>query len=120
MKNISKQILLKRSIQKLCPQCGKTKIFTKWLNTIEECPHCHFNFEEKHGDTWIFTYMTTAGLTGIIILFMLLITPPNFVNRQIYILVIAFSTIMLTLPIRKALAFAILYWFEVKIEKKKE
>lgn len=58
--------------------------------------------------------MTTAGLTGVIVVVMLLIDVPDVLLGQIGVLVVWLFVILLTLPVRKAIAIGIDYHFERK------
>jgi hypothetical protein len=56
--------------------------------------------------------MTTAGLTGLIVVVMLLIDVPNVLLGQIGVLVVWLFVILLTLPLRKAIAIGMDYYLE--------
>lgn len=101
--------VLVHGILKRCPQCGKGKLYARWNVLHSECSQCGCEFERRGGDTWFFTYMTTAFLTGIIVLWMFLYPITNHLLGQTIVVVGWFVMIVLTLPHRKGIAIAIDY-----------
>lgn len=73
---------------------------------------CGLVYERQTGDTWFFMYMTTAGLTGLLVVTMFIVRPPAVWMGQLAICVAALLLIVLTLPFRKGLAVAINYLLE--------
>jgi drug/metabolite transporter superfamily protein YnfA len=61
-------------------------------------------------------YMTTAGITGVFLLAMFLVTPQNVVWGKIEAAVLALVVFLATQPIRKGLAIAIEYWVDSRLE----
>jgi len=59
-------------------------------------------------------YMSTAALTGMIVLAMLLTRPPTILIGRLVVLFAAFCLIGLTLPYRKGIAMAIEYLVETR------
>ena len=103
---------LLRGLRQRCPRCGKAPLFAGWNRLHETCPVCGLEFERRVGDTWFFMYMTTAGLTGSLVVAMFLIRPRVIWVGQILVALAAVAIIGLTLPHRKGLAVAIDYWIE--------
>jgi hypothetical protein len=66
-------------------------------------------FEPDNGDQWAFMYLTTGGMTGIIIAAIVFIRPPVFWIGRVAVFVAAVTTIVCTLPRRKGLAVALDY-----------
>ena len=64
------------------------------------------------GDTWFLMYMTTAGLTGSLVVAMFLIRPRVVWVGQLLVCLAAVAIIGLSLPYRKGLAVAINYLVE--------
>lgn len=95
-----------------CPRCGKGLLFAGWNHLHETCPVCGLEFERRVGDTWFFMYMTTAGLTGSLVVAMFLLRPRVIWVGQILVALAAVAIIGLSLPYRKGLAVAIDYWIE--------
>lgn len=110
--------VLTRGLLKRCPQCGKGKIFTGWNTVCERCAYCGCDLERRGGDSWFFTYMSTAFLTGILILFMWQCQLSSLFIEQVIIVAGWFVMIVLTLPNRKSLAIAMDYWMEEKLSEK--
>jgi len=46
-----------------------------WNRLRESCPVCSLRYERHTGDTWFFMYMSTAGLTGFLVVCMFLLRP---------------------------------------------
>ena len=88
------------------------RLFLGWNRLRDACPVCGLAFEPGSGDTWFFMYMTTAGLTGTLIVAMFLIRPRVVWIGQVAVLLAAFVLIGLTLPLRKGLAVALDYLVE--------
>ena len=103
---------LLRGLRQQCPRCGKGPLFAGWNRLHETCPVCGLEFERRVGDTWFFMYMTTAGLTGSLVVTMFLLRPRVIWVGQILVALAAAAIIGLTLPHRKGLAVAIDYWIE--------
>jgi len=108
--------ILRRGFERHCPQCGKEKIFGRWNVLRKSCPRCGCEIERRGGDTWFFTYMTTAFLTGLFVLWMFLFPMTNHLLGQVILVVGWFVLIVLTLPIRKGLAIAIDYLIDSRQE----
>jgi uncharacterized protein (DUF983 family) len=100
---------LGRGLRGRCPRCGVGRLFSGWNRLRDFCPACGLPFEPGSGDTWFFMYMTTAGLTGTLIVAMFLLRPRVVWMGQVAVLLAAFILIGLTLPLRKGLAVAIDY-----------
>jgi uncharacterized protein (DUF983 family) len=47
---------LGRGVRKLCPHCGKGRLFAGWRH-LERCPVCGLIYERNPGDTWAFTVL---------------------------------------------------------------
>lgn len=101
--------LVRRGACKRCPACGIGRLYDQWHDLREECAHCGLLFEPGAGDTWFFMYMTTGGITGVLIVLMLLVRPENLWLGRIVVLVCAIVTLFVTLPHRKGIAVALDY-----------
>ena len=104
--------LVQRALKLRCPRCGEGRLFVSWNRLRDDCPVCHLPFEPHSGDTWFFMYMTTAGLTGVLVVLMFLIRPAVLWVGQVVILAAAIVVIGLSLPRRKGLAVALDYLVE--------
>jgi uncharacterized protein (DUF983 family) len=102
------QVLL-RGLRKRCPRCGQGPLYRGWHQLLERCPACGLEYQPFLGNTWFFMYVTTAGLTGLLVLVMLLVRPPTLLSGQLMLFPAALLLIGGTLPYRKAVAIAIEY-----------
>jgi uncharacterized protein (DUF983 family) len=103
---------LLRGLRRRCPRCGEGPLFAGWNRLHEHCPVCGLEFERRVGDTWFFMYMTTAGLTGSLVVAMFLIRPRVIWIGQLVVSIAAVAVIGLSLPLRKGIAVALDYWIE--------
>ena len=103
---------LRRGLRGRCPRCGQGRLFRGFNRLRDECPACGLPFEPHSGDTWFFMYMTTAGLTGVLVVLMFLIRPAVVWAGQIAVAIAAVVVIGLSLPLRKGLAVALDYLVE--------
>src|SRR5919107_4816176 len=100
-----------------CPRCGKAPLFQGWNHLHERCAVCGLEIEARSGDTWFFMYMSTAGLTGSIVVIMFLLRPRVLWVGQLLVLVAAVLVIGLSLPLRKGVAIALDYLITRKREE---
>jgi uncharacterized protein (DUF983 family) len=100
---------LRRGLRLRCPRCGVGPLFRGWNRPKESCSSCGLVYERQPGDTWFFMYMTTAGLTGVLVVTMFLIRPRIVWLGQIAICIAALVVIVLSLPFRKGIAVALVY-----------
>ena len=78
----------------------------------EECPVCGLAFERRSGDTWFFMYMSTAALTGLLVVTMFLLHPRVLWIGQLLVCLAAVALIGFSLPYRKGIAVALDYLIE--------
>jgi uncharacterized protein (DUF983 family) len=109
---VSPTLALRRALALRCPRCGEGRLFHGWNKLNESCPACGLVYERQTGDTWFFMYMTTAGLTGVLVVTMFLLRPAVVWLGQVAICAAALVLIVLTLPLRKGIAVAINYLLE--------
>jgi uncharacterized protein (DUF983 family) len=102
---------LSRGVRLRCPRCGEGQLFASWNHLLETCPVCGLDFERRLGDTWFFMYMSTAGLSGALVVAMFLIRPRVVWIGQILVC-LAIAVIGFSLPYRKGIAVALDYWVE--------
>ncbi len=100
---------LKRVLRKKCPACGRGILFCAWNELATSCGDCGYIYEEEAGDNWGFVYLSTAFLTGLILLPMIFFTPSHLTLGRIMILIVALTLIIGTLPLRKAIAVGLNY-----------
>src|SRR5262249_43343668 len=96
------------------PQCGAIKLFTGWYDLRSRCPVCELDLRIHDQNTWAFMYLSTAVLTGLIVIGMLLIIPSNQWMGRAVVLVLAIGAIIGTLPLRKSIGVAIEYLVDLR------
>lgn len=105
-----------RGMRLRCPRCGKGKLFEKWGLLEVRCEECALPLRVYDENTWFFMYMSTAGITGIFILSMLLMTPPqNEVPAKIGVGLLSLAVFFFTHQSRKGMAVAWEYWLDSKL-----
>lgn len=100
---------LYRGFSKRCPRCGVGGLFSGWHTVRPCCPACGLAYEPLDGDSWWFMYLSTAFLSGLIIVGMILIVPSDRWAGRSTVLAIWIVFVLLSLPRRKGLAIAIDY-----------
>jgi len=87
-------------------------MFQGWNHLHERCAVCGLEIEARSGDTWFFMYMSTAGLTGSLVVAMFLIRPRVIWIGQLVVCLAAIAIIGFSLPYRKGIAVALDYFVE--------
>src|SRR5438552_10952636 len=107
--SLSRQ-LIGRAIRLRCPRCGEGKIFRRVLTYSEytNCPRCGLRYDPR-GESLAFMYVSTAFLTGVMVIVMLLMHPESIASGRTVVIPIALALYVFTLPVRKALAIALNY-----------
>jgi uncharacterized protein (DUF983 family) len=105
----SRQVL-GRALRLRCPRCGEGKIFRRLITYSEytNCPRCGLHYDPR-GESLAFMYVSTAFLTGVMVVAMLLMHPESIASGRMVIIPIALALYLSTLPVRKALAIALNY-----------
>ena len=98
--------VLLRGLRQRCPRCGIGRLFERWQTLRDKCPECGLSFEPGQGDTWAFMYLSTAFITGIILIGMLLLVPTQQWIGRIVVAAAAVVGIVGTLSARKGLSIA--------------
>lgn len=104
--------ILRQVLRLRCPRCGVGRLYLRWNVLCERCPSCGLDIQRREQEAWFFIYMTTAGLTGVVILPMLWIDLQNVFLGHAGAVAGWFILILLTLPARKALAIGIDFYLE--------
>ena len=104
--------LVLRGARRKCPKCGEGKIYERWNVIYENCLSCGWALRKREPDSWFFMYISTAFTTGIFIVLMLVFTPSNLWVGRLLISIGWFFGILLSIPNRKGIAFAIECFFE--------
>ena len=105
---------LARGLARRCPRCGRGALFDGWYAPRERCAACGLELASLHPHTWAFMYISTAGMTGVIVVAMLLTHPPSAWLGRVLVLAGAIVLIIGTLPHRKGVALALEFLLESK------
>ncbi|HTL69979.1 MAG TPA: hypothetical protein VL404_01690 [Candidatus Eisenbacteria bacterium] len=100
-----------RAWRKLCPACGGSSLFEGGA-LRPACPSCGLLIRSREPDTWFFMYVSTAGITGIFVVLMLLVVPANRLLGRVAVGAAAIAAFFLTNPLRKSFAIALDYLAE--------
>ena len=100
---------IRRGWSKRCPHCGVGPLFIRWNKPYRNCPVCGYLFERDYGDVWPVLIVTDRIPIGIGIIFVYFgFRVENWRTGLIF-----FGSLMvplvLTIPRRYGLAFAITY-----------
>lgn len=90
---------LLRGAKMRCPQCGNGELYQEWNVLKHSCTKCGYALEDREGDCWFFLYSTTAALTGVFIIIILLWRPEHILFGRIGLGVASACVIALSLPI---------------------
>lgn len=108
---------LLRGLLRRCPRCGNGPLFERWYTIADRCSACDLDFVKSDSDTWAFMYISTAGLTGVIVLGMLILRPERMWVGWSVVLPVALALIVGSLPFRKGLAMAIEHVVDRRVER---
>ncbi len=106
--------IMLRGARMRCPRCSHDSLYQRWNVLKHHCAQCGYGFEEREGNCWFFLYSTTAALTGLFLVVMLLWRPSNLLVARVVLTGVAIGIIPLSLPIRKGIALALEYLSEVR------
>jgi uncharacterized protein (DUF983 family) len=100
---------IRRGWSKRCPHCGSGEMFIRWNKPHRNCSVCGYLFERDYGDVWWVLIVTDRIPIGIGIIFVFF----GFRVTNWRLGVLFFGSLMvpllLTIPRRYGLAFAITY-----------
>ncbi|MEK6797476.1 MAG: DUF983 domain-containing protein [Planctomycetota bacterium] len=105
---------LARGLTRQCPRCGQGRLFDGWYAVRTRCSNCDLDLVSMYEHTWAFMYLSTAFLTGSIVVAMFLLRPSAEGWGRFLYFVIAVILIVGSLPNRKGFALAIEYLVERK------
>lgn len=105
---------LLRGLRMRCPRCGLGKLFECFFRLRTVCDACGLDIAKRSADTWAPVYLSTAGLTGAVVVGMLVLRPANLVLGRMTLAIAALTAIVLTLPSRKGAAIALNYFIEMR------
>jgi uncharacterized protein (DUF983 family) len=100
--------LISRALRLRCPRCGEGPIFRRVVTYTEHpaCPHCGFAYDPR-GESLVFMYFSTAFLTGLLVVVMLLTNPEDLGWARARLVAGALALYFVSMPFRKALAIAL-------------
>jgi uncharacterized protein (DUF983 family) len=82
-------------------------MFARGLALRERCEVCGLDLARYGHDTWAMIYFSTAGLTGVVVIGLIVARPQNLMLGRFALGAIALAVIVLTLPFRKGAAIAL-------------
>ena len=95
---------LARGLTRQCPRCGQGRLFDGWYAVRTRCSNCDLDLVSMYEHTWAFMYLSTAFLTGSIVVAMFLLRPSAEGWGRFLYFVIAVILIVGSLPNRKGFA----------------
>jgi uncharacterized protein (DUF983 family) len=100
-----------RGLRLRCPRCGEGPIFRRIWTYSEHraCPRCGLVYDPR-GESLAFMYLSTAFITGLFFIVLLVMPPKNLVVYRIFLIGGALALYGVTMPVRKALAIALNYF----------
>ena len=104
--------ILLRGFRRKCPRCGCGALFRSWYTLRPDCSDCGLSYEGLARDTWALIYLSTAAMTGVVVVGVVTLRPFNVFVGRIVLACIAMALIVLTLPIRKGVAIALNHYVE--------
>lgn len=57
--------MLARALARRCLRCGSGGIFRRWLDLVERCPRCGYDFDREEG-YWIGALIVNTGATQLL------------------------------------------------------
>ena len=97
-----------------CPRCGDDTLYRRWNIFKNHCEACGYGFEDREGNCWFFLYSTTAALTGLFVILMLLWKPHDILLGRLVLGTASACVIALSLPMRKGIALALEFVTETR------
>ena len=101
-----------RGLRGRCPRCGRGRLFDRRYRLRAACDECRLPFETLGADTWALMYLSTAGLTGVVVVAMLVIRPESLLLGRAVLATAATAAIVCSLPARKGAAVSLNYFIE--------
>ena len=98
---------LGRGLRCRCPRCGKGALYQRLYQELERCPACGVEFDWYSGEVLGFLYLSTAFVTGLFVIAMLLWRPATLWMGRLTIVPLALVAYVVTSPFRKGTALAL-------------
>ena len=105
---------LLRGLRGRCPRCGRGRLFDRRFRLHHACQNCALAFEPLGADTWALMYLSTAGLTGVVVVAMLVMRPESLVLGRAVLAAAATTVIVCSVPARKGVAVSLNYFIEMR------
>jgi uncharacterized protein (DUF983 family) len=96
-----------RGLRLRCPRCGAGRLFGRGYRLRERCGACGLVYAPYAEDTWAMMYFSTAGLTGVVVIGLIVARPSNLMLGRATLAACALAVIVLSLPFRKGAAIAV-------------
>lgn len=106
--------VLLRGLRRRCPRCGRGALFRTWYDLRAVCPDCGLDYARLAHDTWALIYVSTAALTGVVVVGVVFLRPFNIIVGRFLLAFIAGALIVATLPYRKGIAIALNHFIETR------
>lgn len=105
---------LLRGLRGRCPRCGRGRLFDRRYRLRGTCDECQLHLESLGADTWALMYLSTAGLTGVVVVAMLVIRPESLLLGRAALATAATVAIVCSVPARKGAAVSLNYFIETR------
>jgi uncharacterized protein (DUF983 family) len=103
-----------RGLRTRCPRCGRGALYSRRLRLRDRCDACGLELAAYAHDTWAMTYLSTAGLTGLVVVGLILARPANQMLGRVTLGAVALTVIVASLPFRKGAAIALNWLIAVR------
>lgn len=103
-----------RGLRGRCPRCGRGRLFDRRYRLRAACDECGLPIETLGADTWALMYLSTAGLTGVVVVAMLVIRPESLLLGRAVLATAATVAIVCSVPARKGAAVSLNYFIETR------
>ena len=98
---------LGRGLRCRCPRCGVGALYRRLYQELDRCPACGVDYGWYTGEVLGFLYLSTAFVTGLFVIAMLLWQPPSLWLGRLTIVPLALVAYVVTSPFRKGAALAL-------------
>ena len=107
MERLSIARVILRGVRARCPRCGRGRLFARHYRLRARCEVCALNLARYAHDTWAMIYFSTAALTGVVVIVLILARPRNLLLGRFMLGAAALAVIVASLPYRKGAAIAV-------------
>ena len=106
---------LARGARGVCPACGNGRLFEGVYRLRAACAACGLDYDRLAHDTWALIYVSTAALTGVVIVAVVFFRPFDVVAGRFLLAIGAALLIVATLPLRKGLAIGLNHYLDTRM-----